>query len=95
MNTAQCAHVKVILKHNDYPDGTRSDYWECDSGCGCRFYPEYFDQNIANRRDWFAGMALQGIIGFEGEPIGFNAVALECYKYADAMLLEREKGQTK
>lgn len=36
---AMCAHCKVILKHNDYPDGTRSDYWECAYECGQRFAP--------------------------------------------------------
>lgn len=34
-----CAHSKVILKHKDYSDGTRSDYWECDSNCGQKFNP--------------------------------------------------------
>ena len=50
-------------------------------------------------RDWFAGMALQGILraddGSEGEPVMEfrNApVYAECaYKLADAMLKEREK----
>jgi hypothetical protein len=36
---ACCAHCKVILKHTDHPDGTRSDYWECADGCGQRFLP--------------------------------------------------------
>jgi hypothetical protein len=35
-----CAHCKVILKHIDHEDGTRSDYWECDSGCGRKFVPD-------------------------------------------------------
>lgn len=34
-----CAHSKVSLRHIDYPNGTRSDYWECDSGCGAKFNP--------------------------------------------------------
>ena len=38
-NQCACAHCKVVLKHSDYPDGTRSDYWECDYGCGQRFEP--------------------------------------------------------
>lgn len=42
MNNSQtcCAHSRIILKRMDHLDGTRSDYWECDSGCGCKFYPE-------------------------------------------------------
>ena len=36
---ACCAHCRVVLKHIDNPDGTRSDYWECDYGCGQRFTP--------------------------------------------------------
>jgi hypothetical protein len=42
MNSDQCAcaHCKVILKHTDNPNGTRSDYWECADGCGQRFEPE-------------------------------------------------------
>jgi len=41
MNESQacCAHCRVVLKHTDNPDGTRSDYWECDCGCGQRFEP--------------------------------------------------------
>ena len=34
-----CAHARVVLKHTDHPNGTRSDYWECDYGCGQRFFP--------------------------------------------------------
>lgn len=42
MNDTQacCAHCKVVLKHKDYPDGTRSDYWECADGCGKMFWPD-------------------------------------------------------
>lgn len=36
---AACAHCKVVLKHNDHEDGTRSDYWECADGCGTKFWP--------------------------------------------------------
>lgn len=36
---ACCAHCKVELKHIDYPNGTRSDYWECAYGCGKKFVP--------------------------------------------------------
>lgn len=34
---AQCAHCKVVLKHIDHSNGTRSDYWECSDGCGTKF----------------------------------------------------------
>jgi hypothetical protein len=41
-------------------------------------------------RDWFAGMALQGII-----PLALDAdiqtCARDAYQYADAMLAERDK----
>lgn len=38
-NNAACSHSRVILKHVTHPQGTVSDYWECDSGCGKRFVP--------------------------------------------------------
>lgn len=57
-----CSHSRVVLKHNDYPDGTRSDYWECDSGCGKRFYPDTFNSAQHNRRVWLAGKALSGVL---------------------------------
>lgn len=44
-NQACCAHCKVELKHIDYPGGTRSDYWECSSGCGMKFLPVPFVTN--------------------------------------------------
>ncbi len=40
-------------------------------------------------RDWFAGMALQGII--KSDDISYVVVASEAYKYADAMLKARNK----
>jgi len=36
---ACCAHCRVVSKHIDNPDGTRSEYWECADGCGQRFRP--------------------------------------------------------
>lgn len=51
-------------------------------------------------RDWFAGMAMQGYIaymGCEAEATGSmggqnsKVLALNAYKFADAMLAEREK----
>lgn len=43
-----CAHSRVVLKHTDNPDGTRSDYWECESGCGCKFVPAIKLQWVEN-----------------------------------------------
>lgn len=45
-NQTACAHCKVVLKHNDHPDGTRSDYWECVDGCGTRFWPVQTDIHV-------------------------------------------------
>jgi len=44
-------------------------------------------------RDWFAGMALQGIMaGKEFRPkLGPDELAIVCYETADAMLAERNK----
>lgn len=61
MNDACCAHSRVMLRHHDYPDGTRADYWECSSGCGAKFVLESTDQAGRRLRDWFAGMALQAL----------------------------------
>jgi hypothetical protein len=40
MNDSQacCAHCKVELRHIDYPNGTRSDYWQCKD-CLQKFTP--------------------------------------------------------
>lgn len=48
MNDTQacCAHCKVVLKHKDYPDGTRSDYWECADGCGTMFWPSTVSEQL-------------------------------------------------
>ena len=45
-------------------------------------------------RDWFAGQALAGMIAWGGRYAkGMEGKgAEECYKQADAMLTEREKG---
>lgn len=45
-------------------------------------------------RDWFAGRALSVLAGGmrkDGTALTFNAVAEECYRYADAMLEARQK----
>ncbi len=63
-------------------------------------YPRTIVQTGLSVRDWFAGMALQGMISdtiatIGGEPITpENAVELisaRSYEYADAMLKERNK----
>lgn len=43
---ACCAHSRVILKHNEHDDGTRSDFWECADGCGTKFWPERMTNEI-------------------------------------------------
>lgn len=97
-NQACCAHSRVVLKHTDYPDGTRSDYWECDSGCGQRFHADYFNSTIHNLRDWFAGMAMQGMLAANAKmheavtDKNVDAViAREAYLSADAMIAEKNK----
>jgi hypothetical protein len=37
-NQCACAHSKVLLKPIEYPNGARSDHWEC-SDCGTEFWP--------------------------------------------------------
>ncbi len=41
MNDSQacCAHCRVVYKRIDHIDGTCSDSWVCDSGCGAKFIP--------------------------------------------------------
>lgn len=99
MNDPQacCAHCEVALKHHDHPDGTRSDYWECDSGCGTRFYPEGI-YSVRKLRDEFAGMALMGMLCANAQQheavndLNVDAViAREAYRSADAMIIERVK----
>lgn len=105
MNQVCCAHSKVELKHHEYPDGTRSDYWECAEGCGKQFFPEHVDLNTRNLRDYFAGQALQGQIASFSNPEvikawrdlwptlddAFAHCASSAYRFADAMLAARNK----
>ena len=53
-------------------------------------FPIVFPENIHSRgmtlRDWFAGMALREIGGYPAEDAAEIA-----YKYADAMIAERDK----
>lgn len=97
MNDSQtcCSHSRVVLKHTDYPGGTRSDYWECDSGCGTRFYPETV-YAVREIRDKFASMAMMGML-CANSPSKFDTgkdiddvIALEAYRSADAMILQRD-----
>ena len=49
-------------------------------------------------RDWFAGMALPGVINkgglFDSDEVPRNEIAEYCYRMADAMLAAREGKQT-
>ena len=47
-------------------------------------------------RDWFAGMALQGLLSVSDEELLWNkeecsSIALDAYDLADAMLAQRNK----
>jgi uncharacterized protein YodC (DUF2158 family) len=44
-------------------------------------------------RDWFAGQALAGLIVVHPQVNGLDALAVDAYRIADAMLAEREKGR--
>ena len=56
-----------------------------------------FDANGLTKREWFAGMALQGYLAgrnapfIDGHHIRKESVAIACYGYADAMLAALEK----
>ena len=66
---------------------------------------EYTATDGMSPRDWFAGMAMQGMLAYgvatvyreraaeEGIPFS-RLLAEESYRHADAMLAEREKGQS-
>lgn len=66
----------------------------------CAGNPEY-DQFMPGMslRDWFAGMALQGFLahpsdGYMGDDYDwYTEIPKTAYKYADAMLAEREKAR--
>jgi len=88
MNNVCCAHSRVVLKHHDYPGGSRSYYWECDSGCGQIFVPESSDQAGRRLRDWYAGLALQAYSLPDLTP---DYVAERCFAIADAFIAERNK----
>jgi hypothetical protein len=62
-------------------------------------HPSPTVQSGMSLRDWFAGMALQGLIASQSSDTGYSTtpatqknVAKEAYSHADAMLAEREKG---
>jgi hypothetical protein len=54
MNDTQscCAHCKVSSRFIDYADGTRSEYWECDSKCGTHFLPVGNLEKIKNAESY-------------------------------------------
>lgn len=84
-----CAHCNVVLKHRDYPGGARSDYWECSDGCGAMFLPANTDQCGRRLRDWFAGMALQGLLVKTENGAVASIVVDEAYRFADLMIHRR------
>ena len=45
-------------------------------------------------RDWFAGMALQGMLANPSRDVSHNRYAYLSYSYADIMIEERFKEQT-
>lgn len=57
---------------------------------GWRRDPEISDG--MSLRDWFAGQALAGILGASPPPFCEDA-AEDAYRYADAMLAERSRGE--
>ena len=57
---------------------------------------EYFGTQIGmSLRDWFAGMALQGLLASvtEDEEVIDDVIARSSYELADAMLAARERGE--
>lgn len=56
--------------------------------------PVYVSEGGMSLRDWFAGMAMQGIISSPGDLDRYyeeDVVATNAYKMADAMIAERAK----
>ena len=66
-------------------------YW-CNA-C-CKIFPEQVHHGMT-LRDYFAAKAMQGLIAHYGnaktEPQGNQVCTESAYKFADAMLVEREK----
>lgn len=60
-------------------------------------FPQQGQQTGMDLRDWFAGMALQGMMahptdGYAGDDYDYPAeLSKAAFEYADAMLAEREK----
>jgi hypothetical protein len=50
------------------------------------------EQTGMTLRDWFAGMAMQGILSHQGLGVRFNQTASDAFDMADTMIAEREKG---
>lgn len=59
---------------------------------GKEFPPKIINTGGMSLRDWFAGMAMQILLqhGTEAFP-QFKDIAAETYRFADAMIAEREK----
>lgn len=61
---------------------------EFDSG-----YHSVVNANGLSILDWFAGMALQGIIAGPVDDVTHQEAAEEAFLYARAMIAEQEKGR--
>ena len=61
MNYVQCSHSRVTRKTVEYPGGYQTEFWQCQD-CETLFCPENTDQAGRRLRDWFAGMALNGLL---------------------------------
>ena len=58
-------------------------------GCGTGYYVD--GTNGMSLRDWFAGKALMGLLVHDANTGAFAYYAAESYRFADAMIAEREK----
>lgn len=45
----------------------------------------------ASLREWYAGMALQGLLADEGSTINYEIIAARAFEIADAMIKESQK----
>lgn len=52
--------------------------------------PELIPVSQATLRDWFAGMALQGMLSDAGRSLDWSTYAEDAYAQADAMLKARQ-----
>ena len=61
---------------------------------------DIYQQTGMTLRDWFAGQAMAAMIGRpitdypEGEAPGFDDIAVDAFRYADAMIATRTRSET-